>query len=409
MTGRTLKGLRNMQNFSDYEKYIAGGCNTLSKHPDRFPRGKYPTLTQSGKGCRFKDTKGKEYIDYEMALGPIILGYRYDKVDNAVCKAVKDYGNIFSLGHPMEAELASLIHDIIPWVDKMRFLTNGRDACDAAVKIARGYTGRDKILSFSYHGFSDWMMCQDDKYMGIPKAYNKDIITFDYNDLEVIKGHIQNAACVIMEPHTIEMPKPGYLETIRALCTHHNVPLIFDEVVSFPRYKSKSFTAGEYFGVEPDIICLSKALANGYPIAAVAGKEKFMRQIQNVFISTTFGGNLVGVSAAIATLKEIIEKDVNEHIYKVGRQFRRQMEQSGVPLKGIPSRQFFNFNNKEIDAKFKERMSMGGAHFHIPIFFSYSHKPIDIIRTAWEAKKAMEGIEDYKLVGKMPVEAIPRT
>ncbi len=366
--------------------------STASKQPHRFPSN-YPKEIVKGKGVYIYDKKGNRYIDFMCSLGPIILGYRYPVVDEAVQKAIRDYGTIFSLSHPLERTLADILCEMVPCAEMVRFAHNGKDVTEAAIRLARHITGKEKVLSFSYHGASDVFIACSKTDKGVPKCLKDTIYDFDYNDFEAVKKYFDKyeIAAVILEPHTIRHPKDNFLKFLRDICTQNNALLIFDEIVTFPRYPG--YSAQVFFGVTPDLTCVSKGMANGFPISALVGREMYMKHFEDgeVFFSTTFGGNLIGVSAAIATLKEVMDKDVPSHLWKMGTMFNLGI--GGDKLEGIMCRQFFKVS--DIDRqKIMQEMLKRGVFFGIPILFNYSMKPKHIKEVVNKFKELdLENIE----------------
>lgn len=375
------------------------GHNTASKQPKRFPDN-YPKQIVKGKGAYIWDDKGNKYLDFMCSLGPIILGHNYPSVTEAVTRAIKE-GTIFSLSHPLERALSELLCGIIPSAEMVRLATNGKDVTEAAVRLARHVTGREMILSFSYHGASDVFMACTKANKGVPKCLKKTIKDFDYNDEKALVKLFDTyeIAAVIMEPHTIRPPLPGYLKFVRDICNQHGTLLIFDEVVSFPRYID--FSAQSFFDVTPDLTCISKGMANGFPISALVGKEKYMKHFRDggVFFSTTYGGNVVGCAAAIATLTEVIDKQVPTHIWDMGSLFRAEIQRdSRIKTIGYPCRQFFECSD-EIRQKVWQEMIKEGVFLGVPIFFNYSMKPSDILMATKKLNKVIDNLVSIKLKG----------
>jgi len=384
--------------------------STASKQPGRFPSN-YPKWVIKGEGAYVFDEDGKKYLDYCMALGPIILGYRYPEVDEAVIKTIQDEGTIFSLQHPKERVLADLICEMLPGMQKVKFAHNGKDVTAAAVRLARRVSGRDLVVSFSYHGSTDVFLASDKADKGVPQELKKLITTFEYNDFErmaeLFKKYGHQIACVIMEPQTIKKPKKDYLETIREYCTDNKSLLIFDEVVSFPRYKR--FSAQSFYKVKPDLTCISKAMANGYAISTLAGVEKYMNEFADggVFNSTTFGGNLVGVSAAIATLNIVKDQNVPEYLDEIGGIFKERLK-GVIKLKGTHNcRQFLGCED-DVRVKVWQEAIKRGIFLHVPIFFSYSHSKKDIVLTTENITDIVKNIDKIKVEGEMPSEVFKK-
>jgi glutamate-1-semialdehyde aminotransferase len=350
---------------------VAGLACTASKQPHRYPEH-YPNEIVSGSGAYIYDHDGLEYLDFVCSLGAITLGHRFKEVDEKVIWSIKSEGQIFSLPHKKEEILANILSDILPSAERSRFAHNGADVTTAAVRLARFITGKEKVLSFSYHGAQDVFMACTKADAGVPKCLKETIVDIDYNDFRAVEMAFmkKDIAAVIVEPHTIREPKYGYLEFLREICTKNGALLIFDEVVSFPRYPG--FSAQTYFCVYPDLTCISKGMANGYAISALCGKEKYMKELRDggVFFSTTQGGNLVGVTAAIETLRFIVQNNVPYHLKKVGEKLNIKNNKH-VKLVGYPWRQFFECDDL-VRQKIWQEMIKEGVFFGVPIFFNYS-------------------------------------
>jgi glutamate-1-semialdehyde 2,1-aminomutase len=209
----------------------------------------------------------------------------------------------------------------------VRFGKNGSDATSGAVRVARAYTGRERIAACGYHGWQDWYIgIMPSRALGVPDAYKALIHPVPYNDLAAMEAAIAEfpTAAVIMEPMTTEWPEPGYLEGVRALTLKHGVILVFDEMVTGFRFANGG--AQEYFGVTPDLASFGKGMANGFPLSAVAGREDLMRVLEDAFISGTFGGELLSLTAANVVLDRIATTDVVERIAATGAALRSRLE-----------------------------------------------------------------------------------
>jgi len=372
--------------------------STASKRSSRFPDN-YPKQIVSAKGAYIYDKDGKEYLDFCCSLGPIILGHRYPAVDEAVIKAITDEGTLFSLSHPKEWILAELLCEMIPSGEMVKFAHNGVDVTTAAIRLARHITGRELVLSFSYHGCQDVFMACTKTNNGVPISLSLTIADFDYNDIEKVKDLLEHneVAAIILEPHTIRKPEDKFLEQIRDLCNFYKTILIFDEVVSFPRYPKISAQAE--FNVTPDLTCISKGMANGYPISALVGKEKYMKELKDggVFFSTTFGGCNIGVSAAIATLNEIRDKNVLEHLNRLGKMFRQNIK--GIKVVGsVDSRLFFEMKDDDRQRLWQEAIKEG-IFFHVPIFFNYSMTEKDILKAVSTVNGIGKKLDEIEIEG----------
>ncbi len=301
-------------------KSIPGGSQTFSKGPLQYVEGVAPKVLARGSGCRVWDLDGNEYIDHALGLGPIILGHANEEVNRAAYECASDMFCSPSLPHPLELELAQTIIRHVPCADMVRFGKNGSDATAGAVRLARGITGRDIIGCCGYHGWQDWFIGSTNFSKGVPEAVRKLVDTFAYNDLssveELFRKHKGNMAALILEPVNFFPPEDDFLHKLRDICDSNGTLLIFDEIIT--GFRMDMGGAQAKFGVIPDLASFGKAVANGYPLSMVCGKEKYMHGFEDVFYSFTFGGELPSIAAALKTL-EILERDnVLQHIEKMG-------------------------------------------------------------------------------------------
>jgi glutamate-1-semialdehyde 2,1-aminomutase len=303
------------------ETLIPALTQTLAKGPTQWVDGVAPKYLKKGKGSHVWDVDGNEFIDYNMGIGPIILGYAYDKVDEAIRNQLKD-GITFSLMHPLEVEASEKIRSLIPNAEKIRFSKTGCDVTSAAVRLARAYTGREKILCYGYHGWHDWYITITDRNAGIPSVNNSLVNTFEYNNVYSLLDSIDyDTACVIMEPTIFEKPENDFLFNLQTVCKKYGTVLIFDEM--WTGFRLAPGGAQEYFGIIPDLAVYSKAIANGMPVSVLTGKSEIMRLLnKDVFFFTTFGGETLSLAAIIATIDEITNKDVPYYIYKQGKKLK---------------------------------------------------------------------------------------
>ncbi|MFM8453393.1 MAG: aminotransferase class III-fold pyridoxal phosphate-dependent enzyme, partial [Gammaproteobacteria bacterium] len=245
-------------------KTIPLGSQTFSKSYIQHPLNHAPLFLTHGMGAKVWDVDGNEYIDLVSGLLPIILGYNDIDVNNAVATQLQK-GISFSLATELEIELAELLCGLIPSAEKVRFAKNGTDVTSAAVRIARAYTGRDKVIVCGYHGWQDWYIGTTTRNKGVPKVISDLSVSVPYNDLSYIESLLKTEeyAGIIMEPCSISLPHKGYLENVKSLCEKHNSLLIFDEVVT--GFRMAMGGAQEYFGVTPHLSCFGKAMGNGMP------------------------------------------------------------------------------------------------------------------------------------------------
>ena len=331
---------------------IPAECQTLAKGPGQFSEGVAPKYLQRGRGARVWDVDDNEYLDFSMAVGPLSLGYADADVDRAIADQLTD-GISFSLVHPLEVEVAELIRELIPNAEMVRYSKSGADVTSAAVRLARAYTGRSKVLCCGYHGWHDWYIAVTDRHAGIPERIRAESFTFDYGDLDGLEAALDSeVACVILEPVTFQPPPPSFLAGVRELCNRRGALLIFDEM--WTGFRIALGGAQAHFGVEADLATFSKAIANGMPLSVLTGKAEIMRLCErDVFFFTTFGGEALSLAAAKATMLKLREHRVPEHIATLGTQLNSGLEQltreldlSYVRPLGLPYRTMLGFEAK---------------------------------------------------------------
>ena len=300
---------------------IPAGTQTLAKGPGQYVDGVAPKYLVRGHGARVWDVDGNEYLDMTMGVGPLSLGYAYPLVDEAIRRQLDD-GITFSLVHPLEVELAEMIREVIPGAEHVRYSKTGCDVTTAAVRVARAFTKRERVVCCGYHGWHDWYISVTDRNAGIPQSTQDLSCTFDYNNLEsVIDAIGDDAACVILEPQVFEAPKPGFLAELKRVCTERGTLLIFDEM--WTGFRLAVGGAQEKFGVTADLACFSKAIANGMPLSVLTGRADVMRLFdKDVFFFTTFGGEALSLAAAKATIPELQAKRVPEVLAVRGARLR---------------------------------------------------------------------------------------
>jgi glutamate-1-semialdehyde 2,1-aminomutase len=300
---------------------IPSATQTLAKGPQQNVKGIAPKYLVRGKGSHVWDVDGNEYLDFNMGIGPLSLGYAYDKVDEAIKKQLED-GITFSLMHPLEVEVAEMLNKIIPNAESIRYSKVGADVTSAAIRVARAFTKRQKILCCGYHGWHDWYISVTDRNAGIPQAVQDLTFTFNYNDIQsVIDSIDEDTAAVILEPFVFETPKDNFLQKLRDICTKNGTLLIFDEM--WTGFRIALGGAQEFFNVKADMATFSKAVANGMPIAILAGRKDVMKVLEkDVFFYTTFGGEALSLAAVKATINEIKEKNVPAYLAKQGKKLK---------------------------------------------------------------------------------------
>ncbi|SMH72308.1 aminotransferase class III-fold pyridoxal phosphate-dependent enzyme [Candidatus Nitrosotalea okcheonensis] len=407
----------NLKKSNEYLKRATGLIpalsQTFSKAPYSYVKGIYPVYLKSGKGSHVFDVDNNEFIDYILALGPVTLGYAYQAVDNAISQQLKK-GISFSMPHHLEVELSEEIHHLIPGADMVRFSKTGSDAVTAAVRAARAITKKDNILYCGSGGvWHDWFTVITSRSEGIPYIMKSMIRKFNYNDLESLKISFEesndNVAAVCMEPLMLENPRDDFLQKVKKITHDNNAVLIFDEVVTGFRYAKGG--AQEYLGVEGDIVAFGKGIANGMPLGAITGKEEYMKKFDEVFYSTSYGGETLSLAASLAVINEIKNKPVIEHCWNIGRaliegfnkiasELSLDIEISGFPIRGSIVCRDENGNPSNLlkSILLQELVERGIMFGPGAVFVSYSHTKDDIENTLKSCREAMltlkKGIEN---------------
>jgi glutamate-1-semialdehyde 2,1-aminomutase len=317
--------------------------------------GSYPTFITRGEGCRIWDVDGNEYIDFMCSYGPIVLGHCHPKVEEAV-SAQLARADSFNLPSEKWVELAELLVSITPAADWAVFAKNGSDVTTWALTVARAHTGREKVIAAggAYHGTHGW--CAPSP-TGIPAAERAVVLNFQYNDLEGLKRLVAEnkgeVAAIIVSPfrhdffHDQEMPAPGFPEGVRALCDREGIVLVLDDVRA--GFRLNLGGSWETYGVRPDLVCYSKAIANGYPLAAGLGREELRQAAESIFFTGTFWSGAVAMSAAIAVINTLRENGGIEQMRAMGQRLRDGLDQQarslGLAIKqsGPPAIPFMTF------------------------------------------------------------------
>ena len=404
---------RSQELFEEAKTLVPGGVLGARK-PGDFIEGEYPIFLEYGKGSRLTDVDGNEFIDFLCGYGPIILGYREDEVDDAVIKQIKDKGFCFTLTQRYQNQLAKKLTELVPCSELSIFLKTGSDATTAAIRIARAYTNRIKVMRCGYHGWHDW--CVEMKG-GIPEKFYEDVYEFRYNNLDqledLMKKYGDQTAAIIMTPfgHPIhqkmEIPKPGFLEGVRELANKHGTVLVFDEVRTCFRLRMGG--AQELYGITPDLTVLGKGMANGYAISVVTGKaDVMMAAAQRLFISSTFFPNSDGYIAALKTI-EIMERDnVLNNIWEKGNRLLTKIQkiidkyEVGAELSGVAPMFFITFKRDEANTQKEKRddfytqLIRKGFFFtpHHHAYISYRHTEEDLDKTATAIDEAMAYVKE---------------
>ena len=335
------------------KQIIPGGTGLLSKRPEMMAPDVYPAYFKSAKGCRVTDLDGREYIDFSsFGIGACLLGFNDDDVSEAVIRTVRE-GSFSSLNPAEDVELAERLCAIHPWACCARFARGGGETAAVAVRIARAFRDRSKVIISGYHGWQDWYLASnlgDPDALGkmwlsglsphgVPKELNGTAFPLIHGDFErleaLLREHGNDLAAIICEPCRHELPKPGFLEALRRGCDRYGAMLIFDEISIGWRYRF----GGSHldFGVAPDMAVFSKAMGNGHPIGAVIGNEKMMEAGKKTFLSSTYWTERTGPVAALAAIGKMEKTNVSAHVNaygeKVMRLWKSVAETVGLPIR----------------------------------------------------------------------------
>jgi len=319
------------------KEIIPGGSQLLSKRSEMFLPEQWPSYYKKAKGVEIWDMDNNKYIDMSfMGIGACILGYSDEDVNKAVKNAV-DAGSMATLNCPEEIELAEILLKLNPWAGMVRYARTGGEAMAIAVRIARAYTDKDKIVFCGYHGWHDWYLAAnlaDDvnldghllpglKPAGVPRGLKGTAIPFNYNRIDELENIIErndDVGVIVMEPIRNHEPENNFLGRVREISNKIGAILIFDEITSGWRLNIGG--AHALYNVEPDIAVYGKAMSNGFPMAAVIGKKDVMEVAQDTFISSTYWAERIGPTAALASINKMKERDVPQHLIKIGKKVK---------------------------------------------------------------------------------------
>lgn len=327
---------------------IPGLTQLLSKRPDMFSLGLWPAYFSKAKGARVWDLDGREYLDMSIAgIGACVLGYADDEVNDAVVKAIRN-GVASSLNCPEEVELAELLCSLHPWAEMVRYARSGGEAMSIAVRLARASTGRDVVAFCGYHGWMDWYLAANlaedsalDGHLipglapaGVPRGLAGTAFPFNYNHLEELEAicaaNQGKLAAIVMESIRSERPAPGFIEGVRKIADQNGAVLVMDEISAGFRYCTGGAHMTLHNGVSPDMAVFSKALGNGYAMAAVIGRKEVMEAAQKTFISSTNWTERVGPTAAIATIKKHQREKAAEQFLRHGEHIQKRWCELGA-------------------------------------------------------------------------------
>jgi glutamate-1-semialdehyde aminotransferase len=374
-------------------KIIPLGSQTFSKSKSALPWGVSPFFADRAKGSRFWDVDGNEFIDFVNGLCCITLGHRDSDIDAAVLRQMES-GIIFSLPHRLEMELAELLIEHIPCAEMVRFSKNGTDATSGAIRLARAYTGRERVAVCGYHGWQDWYIGSTTRDLGVPKSVKALTHQFLYNDIHSLEGLLRaypnEFAAIILEPMNVLPPQEGFLEGVRSLASEFGALLVFDETITGFRYHIGGAQA--YFGVTPDLATFGKGIANGYPLSALVGRACYMMRVEEIFFSGTFGGETLSLAAGKAVLKKLASEPVIETLAVRGQQIVDGVKEivariglsKQIGISGHPSWSFLQFRESspysvwQIKTLFIQEVFKRGVYTLGTHNLSYAHSDEDV-------------------------------
>lgn len=390
-----MKG-RGQELWTKARALIPGG-NLLSKRSERFLPDLWPAYYSSAKGCEVTDLDGNRFYDFaQMGVGACTLGYADPDVNAAVIRAIEQ-GSMTTLNPPEEVDLAERLLDLHPWASMVRYARSGGEVVAIAVRIARAAAGKAKVAFSGYHGWHDWYLAAniaesdnlDGQLMpglepkGVARQLRETALPFRYNrldELEALAAVHPDIGVIIMEPRRSAAPEAGFLEGVRAIADRLGAVLIFDEITSGFRINFGGIHL--VYGVEPDMAVFGKALGNGFPIAAVVGRESVMDAARDTFISSTFWTERMGFAAALATLDKLDSLDVPTHLTRWGERvsdgWRGAAGRHGLKIEvdGIPPLTHLAFKDAdglELQTLFAQEMLDRGFLAGAAVYTTYAY------------------------------------
>lgn len=357
--------------------------------------GRFPYYAVAARGCRYQDPDGNWYLDFLCGYGAVLLGYGYPQVEEAAARQ-REKGNCMNHPAPIMVELAEKLLEVTRFGSWVVFAKNGSDVTTWAIAVARLTTGRRKVLKVAgaYHGVGAW--CNPTGYGFLPEERSH-VHDFRWNDLDSFRKLVEEyhgdvAAVVLCPFHHPSygrsiLPDPGFFPTVRKICRREGIVLVLDDIrAGFRLHRGGSH---QWLGIEPDILCLGKALGNGYPISVAIGREELRVAASRVFLTGTYWNNAVAMAAALEMLKILEQEPVVEHVQEVGRRFCQGLRELAwrygfdLQCSGPPSMPFATFSGDDsffLQQEFCARVAAQGVflHPHHNWFMSYAHRDLDI-------------------------------
>jgi len=410
--GANMRKEKGIELWNKAKKIIPGGTQLLSKRSEQFLPNQWPSYYKKAKGVEVWDLDGNKFVDMSlMGVGACTLGYADGDVNKAVKNAV-DAGSMATLNCPEEVELAELLLKLNPWADMVRYAKTGGEAMAIAVRIARAYSGKDKIAFCGYHGWHDWYLsanlADDDNLdghllpglepLGVPRSLKGSAIPFTYNRIDELEEIVKNndIGVIVMEPIRHHKPENNFLENVREITNEVNAVLIFDEISSGWRLNVGG--VHHLYKIYPDIAVYGKAMSNGFPMATVVGKGDVMDMAQKSFISSTYWTERIGPVASLATINKMLENDVPSHLCKIGNLvtdgWKKLAQEHGLKINimdAVPPLTTFDFDygedNISLQTLFTQEMLNRGFLASKSVYVSYSHNEQYV-------EKYMENVND---------------
>ena len=356
------------------EAVIPGGASTGSKRAEALygAGGDGPTHFTAASGCTLVSADGEELVDCTMALGSVAIGYADDVITQHVIAAASA-GTVAGLSSTLEVEVAERLCDLIPCAEQVRFLKSGAEAVSAAVRLARAATGRSTVVACGYFGWHDWSSDSAGVPAGVPAGARADVVRVPFDDDEALRRAVSAAgsdlAAIVLEPVIERLPSDAWIRSARALCDSTGAVLVFDELKTGFRLRTGGFQ--ELSGVEPDLATFGKAMANGYPLAAVVGRAAIMDAArERTWISSTLAGETIALAAASGVLDWHERAEVCESLAEIGGEMRRAVEGAvrssgigGVEVAGLDQMWLLRFDTPERETDFLRRALGHGVLF----------------------------------------------
>ena len=319
-----IKLNNSLKYFKQAKNLIPLASQTFSKSYLIYNKNKFPIFCTKGKNQYLYDLDNNKFLDLVSALGSVSIGYGNSSFNKYVYNGIKN-GINFSLNHVLETELAKILNKIIPSAQMVRFGKNGTDVNSAAIRLARHITKKDYIAVCGYHGWHDWYISTTTMNGGIPKYYKKFTKTFNFNDINSLKYLLKTRkfAAVILEPVSFRLPEKNFLNKIKSLCRKYNSLLIFDEICT--GFRISAGGAQKKYKITPDLSTFGKGIANGFPLSVLAGKKKYMKRMNEIFFSGTFGGEISSLLAAKYTIKFLIKNQTIKKNYNKGLYLKKKI------------------------------------------------------------------------------------